>query len=155
MQITRETDYAIRCVLHLARQPRLLATSAQIAAAAHIPRVFLAKILQRLVRAGLVVSQRGVQGGFLLARDPGAITMLDAVEAVQGPIALNRCAMAGAHCALAGGCPAHPLWVRLSARLARDLSRQTFRQLVHHEQRRGSMGKGGRACPSTPTTRKR
>ena len=155
MQITRETDYAIRCVLHLARKPRRLAPAGEIAAATQVPRIFLAKILQRLAKAGLVISQRGVQGGFTLAREPEAITLLDAVEAVQGPVALNRCAATDEHCALEDSCPAHPVWVRLSARLARDLARHSLRQLVQREKRGGIMSKGGRSCPSTPTTRKR
>ena len=155
MQITRETDYAIRCVLHLARRPRHVAPAAEIAAASQVPRVFLAKILQRLAKAGLVVSQRGVQGGFALARDPGTITLLDAVEAVQGQVALNRCAATSEHCSLEAACPAHPVWVRLSAQLARDLARHSFRQLAQREKKEGSMSKGGRRCPNTLTTRKR
>lgn len=155
MQITRETDYAIRCVLHLARQPRRVVPAAEVAAAAQIPPVFLAKILQRLAKAGLVLSQRGVQGGFRLARDPGEINLLDVVAAVQGPVALNRCAATGVHCAFEDACPAHPVWVRLSARLARDLAKHTFKKLVHQEKKGGTMSKGGRACPNTPTTRKR
>jgi Rrf2 family protein len=155
MQITRETDYAIRCLLHLARRPRHVAPANEIAAATQVPRIFLAKILQRLAKAGVVVSQRGVQGGFSLARDPAAITLLDAVEAVQGGVALNRCAATTEHCVHEHTCPAHPVWVRLSARLARDLARHTFQQLAQREKREETMRKGGRACPSTPTTRKR
>lgn len=154
MQITRETDYAIRCLLHLARRPTRLAPVTEIAAAMGVPAVFLAKILQRLAKARLVVSQRGVQGGFLLAREPEAITLLDAVEAVQGEVALNRCAETGTHCVHEHACPAHPVWVRLSERLARDLARHTFRQLAQREKREETMRKGGRACPSMPTTRK-
>jgi Rrf2 family protein len=155
MQITRETDYAIRCVLHLARRPRHVAPAIEIAAATQVPRVFLAKILQRLAKAGIVVSQRGVQGGFTLARDPAAITLLDAVEAVQGQVALNRCAATTEHCVHEAACPAHPVWVRLSERLARDLARHTFRQLAQREKRGETMRKGGRTCPSTPTTKRR
>jgi len=154
MQITLETDYAVRCVLHLARQPKRKATSAQIAAATHVPRVFLAKILQKLARAGIVLSQRGVQGGFQLTRDPAGISLLDAVAAVQGPVSLNRCTAPAGRCSLSSTCVVHPVWAALSTRLARDLAKQSFRKLLLQEKRRGIMRKGGRTCPSTPTTRK-
>jgi len=155
MQITRETDYAIRCLLHLARRPRRVVPAAEIAAGARVPQVFLAKILQRLARAGLVRSQRGAQGGFLLTRAPGAITLLDAVEAVQGSVALNRCAGTRERCALEASCPAHPVWVRLSVRLARDLRKHSFGKLAQPQTKEGTMHQGGRRCPNTPTTRKR
>jgi len=155
MQITRETDYAIRCLLHLAREPRRVVPAAEIAAAAQVPQIFLAKILQRLAKAGLVFSQRGVQGGFRLTREPETITLLDAVEAVQGQVALNRCAATSEHCALEDACPAHPVWVKLSSRLARDLEKHTFKKLAQREKREGIMRKGGRTCPNTPTTKKR
>ena len=72
MQITRETDYAIRCVLHLARQPRGLAPAAEIAPRRRRSRGSSSpRSCSGSRRAGIVVSQRGVQGGFPLARDPG------------------------------------------------------------------------------------
>lgn len=149
MQIMREADYAIRCLLHLAREPQRVVSATELATATLVPKIFLAKILQRLAKAGLVQSQRGTQGGFKLARAPGEVTLLDAVEAVQGPVALNRCVLTGSNCPLAESeiaCPVHPVWVTLSARLVRELGRHSFKKLVQREKQARVRAKGRGGC---------
>ena len=71
MYITRETDYGVRCVLYLARKAQEIAPVNEIAKAMHIPKSFLAKILQRLVKAGIVISGRGISGGFFPCKKTG------------------------------------------------------------------------------------
>src|SRR4030042_1522260 len=92
MQITRQADYAIRAVLYLARlgSSQRAATS-QVAQAQRIPPSFLAKIISQLSIAGLLHTSRGARGGVTLARDPEDITLLEVVEAIDGPIQLNEC----------------------------------------------------------------
>jgi len=68
MQIKRETDYAIRCVYYLAGTEQDVVMMDEIAAEMEIPKSFAAKILQKLVRAGIVSSFQGIKGGFRLAR---------------------------------------------------------------------------------------
>lgn len=155
MQILRESDYAIRSILHLARQPQRLVSATETADAIMVDKMFLAKILQQLAKAGLVQSQRGLRGGFKLARDPGEITLLDVVEAIQGPIALNRCAVTGTYCALADVCPAHPVWVKLTAQVARELAKHTFKKLVQQDKKSGRTRKSGkmRLHPAAPQGR--
>ena len=88
----------------------------EIARAVHAPGPFLAKILHRLLRARIVESVRGVQGGFRLAHPPTAISLLDVIEAIQGPQAANVCAIRPAACPLSRTCVIHPVWVELQER---------------------------------------
>jgi Rrf2 family protein len=92
MQITRQSDYAVRAVLHLARagSSERAATSAM-AKDQNIPPSFLAKIISQLSIAGLLHTSRGARGGVTLAREPKDITLLEVVEAIDGPIQLNEC----------------------------------------------------------------
>jgi len=130
MQITREADYAIRCVLHLSQYHGEVKVVDEIARAKSIPRVFLSKILQKLSRAGIVRSYRGVKGGFELAKRPGDISLLDVIEAIDGPVAMNRCAIDRRLCSLSDECVVHPVWVELRKETERRLRKIDFRRLV-------------------------
>jgi Rrf2 family protein len=92
VKLTRGTDYGIRGVLDLAMQPFEQVTLLHdIAERQDVPESYLAKIFQDLNKAGLVRSHRGAKGGFSLARAPADITLREVIEALQGPISLNRC----------------------------------------------------------------
>ncbi len=92
MQITREGDYGIRSILYLSRQPfKKISFVNEISEEYKIPRSFLAKILQKLVKAKIVRSYRGVKGGFSLTRQARDINMLEVLEAIEGKICLNIC----------------------------------------------------------------
>jgi len=88
--INRDTDYALRALEELARAGRVLPVSS-LAEQQDVPAVFLRKIMQRLHRAGIVLSRQGPFGGYSLARPPEDISFRDVVEAVQGPIVMNEC----------------------------------------------------------------
>lgn len=91
MQITRAGEYAVMGVTCLARRPMGEAVMIQeVCREERIPRSFVAKIFQVLTKAGIVRSQRGVRGGFALAREPGQITILEVIEAVEGRLAFDR-----------------------------------------------------------------
>jgi Rrf2 family transcriptional regulator, nitric oxide-sensitive transcriptional repressor len=81
--ISQTIEYALRAMSSLASLPGTAATSESIAAATRIPQAYLSKVMRDLVRADLVKSFRGPRGGFVLARDAGAITLLDIVNAVD------------------------------------------------------------------------
>lgn len=81
--LSQTAEYALRAVVWLAAQDGQAQTTAQIAAATQVPAGYLAKVLQTLGRARLVSAQRGLGGGFTLARDPAAVTALDVIEAVD------------------------------------------------------------------------
>ena len=92
MQIPRRVDYGLRAVIYLSGQDRDKCCSiAEIAQQQGIPRKFLEKIIQDLVRGGLIKSKRGSCGGYALARAPEEISFSDVIEAIDGPIAVNTC----------------------------------------------------------------
>ncbi len=131
--ITRKTDYAIRCVLHLAKRYGETVMVNEIAAERDIPKSFLAKILQTLAKAGLVESLRGVQGGFRLARKPSDISLLDVVEAMEGPVAMNICAVDKKKCSFSSTCVVHPVWVDIRKDVEYRLRQWDFAKLLNVE----------------------
>jgi Rrf2 family protein len=139
MQITRETDYAIRCVLHLAGDTGRTVMVEEISGERDIPRSFLAKILQKLKRAKIVKSYRGVKGGYRLTRDPSGISLLDVIEAVQGKIALNECALDAKVCGFSDLCTVHPVWKTIRADVEESLRRHDIAALRKAE----DSGEGG------------
>ncbi len=130
MYITRETDYGVRCVLYLARKAQEIAPVNEIAKAMHIPKSFLAKILQRLVKAGIVISGRGISGGFSLAKKPENISILDVIKAIQGDSAINICAIDKKLCRLSKTCSVHPVWVELRGIIEKRLQKENFAKLL-------------------------
>ena len=124
MQLTRAADYAVRVMIHLAGLPPGTRTSrAELAGAAACPEQFLSKVLQSLARAGLVFSHRGSTGGFELPAGRSRASVLEIVEAVEGPIHLNICAEQQG-CEYQAGCPAVAVWQR-AQRAMTDVLRDT------------------------------
>ncbi len=134
MQITRQGDYAIRSVLYLARQPfKKISFVAEISEEYNIPRSFLAKILQKLVKAKIVKSYRGVKGGFSLARQAREISMLDVIEAIEGKISLNVCLKDKKNCIFSRQCPVTHVWATVQARFLEVLKKTNFAELARQK----------------------
>ena len=91
-------------------EPTQRAATSQIADVQHIPPSFLAKIISQLSIAGLIHTSRGARGGVSLARTPEEISILEVVEAIDGPIALNECTSASGSCQFGEDCPMKPVW---------------------------------------------
>ena len=131
MQITRESDYGIRSVLYLARQPfKKVSFVNEISEEYKIPRSFLAKILQKLVKARIVRSYRGVKGGFSLARQSREVSILDVLEAVEGKVHLNICLTDKKKCSFSKHCPINSVWVTAQARVVDVLKKTNFEDLA-------------------------
>lgn len=131
MQITRQADYALRAMLYLAKlDPSKRAATSQIAEEQHIPPSFLAKIISQLSIAGLIHTSRGARGGVSLARSPEQISVLEVVEAIDGPIALNECTHGTASCAFGESCPLRPIWCETQAELVERLRSTNFAQFL-------------------------
>src|SRR5512137_1791449 len=130
MQITRQADYAIRAVRYLAKQgtTKRSATST-VAKEMKIPPSFLAKIISQLSIAGLLHTSRGARGGVTLAREPGGISLLDVVEAIDGPILLNECVGDVGACEFSDDCLVHPIWLEAQEQLVKRMRETTFDQL--------------------------
>lgn len=131
MQITRQADYATRAILYLARNRNgeRVATS-QVAKEQKIPSSFLAKIISQLSIAGLLHTSRGARGGVRLARDPKNITLLEVVEAIDGPIRLNECVDGNGICSFEGNCPMQLVWCDARNALVAKLKKINFAQLI-------------------------
>ena len=131
MQLTRAADYAVRVMIHLAGlPPETRASRAELAIAAECPEQFLSKVLQNLTRAGLVLSHRGNTGGFELPNIHRAATLLEVVEAIEGPIRLNVCLNTDRSCTRQEWCPAHDVWVNAQAAVAQVLRDATISGLA-------------------------
>ncbi len=132
MQITRQADYAVRAVLYLTRLGvGNKAATSKIAQDQHIPPSFLAKIVSQLSIAGLLHTSRGAHGGVTLARNPEDISLLDVVEAIDGPIRLNECVHADGMCAFADDCPLTSIWQDAQHDLVTRLGGANFAQFVN------------------------
>lgn len=117
MHVGRRVDYAVRALAYLAAQPEgRIVGRAEIESRQHIPRSFLAKILRRLVGAGLLESVSGVHGGFHLSRPPATVTIRQIYEAVEGELALIDC-LRGAVCSFDPVCSQIDVWRGAQRRL--------------------------------------
>jgi Rrf2 family protein len=127
MQITRQADYGIRAVRYLARQgaDQRVATS-RVAQEMKIPPSFLAKIVSQLTIAGLLRTSRGSRGGVSLGREPKDISVLDVVEAIDGPIQLNGCVGTGKNRGFEEDDLVHPIWEEVQDSLVSRLRETRF-----------------------------
>ncbi len=141
MQITRREEYGLKGLLFLAQQPpENVYLLSEISRVQRIPEKFLAKIFQRLSKAGLLRSIRGSKGGFSLRKPAREITMLEVIEALEGPVAINRCLLRKGECGEAEACPLYDIWEETQQNLLRVLDRTTMADLV----KRIPNGKRGR-----------
>jgi Rrf2 family protein len=133
MQITRQADYAVRAMVYLAQLgPDHRASTSQIAQEKQIPPSFLAKIVSQLSVAGLLQTSRGARGGVSLARTPDHISLLDVVEAIDGPILLNDCVGDHSTCSFGETCPMKPVWCEAQQELVTRLGNTTFAHFLNN-----------------------
>jgi Rrf2 family protein len=131
MELTRKGEYAIRGIVFLAAQPEdQVCLLSDIAAAVDVPQTFLAKIFQQFSKIGLVRSYRGTGGGFVLGRSPDKITLLEVVEAVEGPIVPNRCVTGAGECSRSHTCNVHPVWFNVQEQVRDILTKVTLKDLA-------------------------
>ncbi|ATW23658.1 RrF2 family transcriptional regulator [Candidatus Formimonas warabiya] len=134
MRITQEGDYALRVVLYLSKlglderiEARVISDQER------IPLRFLLKLLRKLTMAGIVKSYRGIGGGYAIARRPEEISLKDVIEAIEGPIYVNRCLYDPGFCNLnrAHICDVHRALDKIQSRLIQDLGEINFRDLIN------------------------
>ena len=89
--LSQTVEYALRAATYLATVPQHSRTVDQIAEVTHVPVAYLSKVLQQLVREGIVISRRGTGGGFMLARPPGKLRILEIVQAVDPIERISTC----------------------------------------------------------------
>ena len=156
LRLTRAADYGIRAMLHVGSLPDgTVALKDDIAAAEGIPASFTAKILRQLVKAGLLRSARGVRGGFGLARPASEVSLLQIVEAIEGPIALTMCSPDPENCSLSHDCPVSVVWFEVQRQMTDLLGATDLDALLSAPRKRRRVvyqidGRGGVAGPGGP-----
>lgn len=127
MELSRTTQFALRTVLDLATHGP--GRTAEIARRRGIPPAAAAKVVQALVRGGIVRTARGAGGGVRLARAPAAVSLRDVVESVEGPIAIARC-LVWDDCPCVQPCPVRLALGRLQREVGAVLERTTLADLA-------------------------
>jgi Rrf2 family protein len=129
--ISRGAEYAIRAMLDVAAaEGGDQVTTKEVAEHQGIPKVYLPKIVQRLVQGGLLRAHRGPAGGIALSRPPDQINMRQIIEIMDGPIALNTCLLFPGECPRESICPVHEIWVKTQDDLLSGLESITLSKLV-------------------------
>ncbi|HUI76258.1 MAG TPA: Rrf2 family transcriptional regulator [Bryobacteraceae bacterium] len=140
MQLTRAADYAVRVMVHLAAAaPGTRVSRTELAGVVDCPEQFLSKVLQSLTRAGLVTSHRGNTGGFELPAARRSSSVLDIVEAVEGPIRLNICLNSPSECVHQATCPTYPVWEQAQKAMTAVLRGATIDTMAQHLPNGGAM----------------
>jgi len=129
-QLNRRTDYAVRILIELALQADVCLPSREISRRTGVPKAFLHKITADLVKAGLVQTQPGANGGLFLNLPPEQITMQHVLEAIEGPVCLNVCLLRPHECPRDQFCPGHDFWGRLQTIIVQELQATTLADLA-------------------------
>ena len=123
LKLTRRGDYAVRAALALGRGfgESGYRKIREVASEMNLPLQYTPQILGLLTHAGLAEARAGRSGGYRLARNPSDVTLLEVVEAAEGPLRLERCTLSGGPCHWESMCAVHPTW---------ELATQAFRQTL-------------------------
>lgn len=142
MLFNQTAEYALRAMAHLAMMPPGSSARARdLSAATGIPSDYVSKVLRRMVRAGLLLSQKGHGGGFKLARPPEEITFADILHSVDEPLDQERCAFGWGACGTHAPCPLHEAYSRLKRGVWRWAQETTL----------ADVSRGRSSVPAAPT----
>lgn len=137
MRLTAKSEYGLLAMIDLACNHGSGPVSArEVAERRNIPPRFLEQLFVALRRSGLVSAVRGAKGGFVLAREPREVSVLDVVEALEGPLTASVCDLErGIECGHAGACAAAPVWEAATSALREVFASKTLDELAGHQQR--------------------
>jgi FeS assembly SUF system regulator len=134
LRLNRITDYAVVVLSQMAREPEKQVTAPQLADDTQVPLPTVAKVLKALVRGEVLVSHRGASGGYTLARAPQAITMLEVIRALEGPVSLTDCVDgAEGDCSVESLCPMRGNWDRVNDAIRGALQSVTLADMAMPE----------------------
>lgn len=135
MRLTRAGEYAVRCVMCLARNggTEKIVSRNVVAEQGNIPSPFLAKIAQQLSRAGIIDILQGARGGYRLTVPPEKLSLLNVIEAIIGEIFLNDCVIRPESCHSSSGCAVNTVWIQARNQLRQTLAQVTFAKLLEEE----------------------
>lgn len=124
---SKKCEYGLQAVLYMAaKEPGCVCPSEEIADKLQIPKEFVSKILQSLTESGIVDSKKGKSGGFLLAKNPSKIRLIDIVTAIDGLDLFNRCVLGFPQCSPDQPCPVHDKWGELRTKAYNMLTDETL-----------------------------
>ena len=131
LRLSKKADYALMAMKHLAQKRDVSSTSArEIAEQYDIPIELMAKVLQRLVRIGLLASTQGTRGGYMLGRPAVGISVADVIEAIDGPVTVTACSDDKHDCEQFSKCSIRdPLW-QIRERIAAALGTVTIAEIA-------------------------
>ena len=130
LRLSKKADYALMAMKHMALHRDAASSAREIGSQYDIPIELLAKILQRLVQRGLLVSQQGTRGGYQLAKDAATMSVADVIQAIDGPVAVTACSPDGGSCEQFAKCNVRdPLW-RVRERILTALGECTIAELA-------------------------
>lgn len=121
LRISKLTDYGTVLLAHLAGDPGVVCSAADVATATGIALPTVSKLLKSLGHAGLVTSTRGTNGGYRLARPPAEISAATVIDALEGPVSITECSASDSHCDYEGVCNVGSAWQRINVAIRRAL----------------------------------
>jgi FeS assembly SUF system regulator len=129
LRMSKLTDYGTMVLAQLAANDDGLSTAGAVADATHLGQPTVSKLLKSLVHAGLVVSARGVQGGYALARPAELISAAEIIDALEGPVAITECSSANSVCDLESYCRVGMAWRRINQSIRMALQQVSLADL--------------------------
>lgn len=130
LRVTRLTDYATVVLTVLAARPQDVLSAGDLAELAGLEAPTVSKVLKPLAQAGLVEGFRGAHGGYRLARAPGEISLIEIVEAMEGPLAMTECSLDDHLCGIAHQCGVRANWRRINDVVAAALREVSLAQML-------------------------
>ena len=130
LRVTRLTDYATVVLTVLAARPRDVLSAVELADAAGLEVPTVAKVLKPLAQAGLVEGFRGAGGGYRLVRDAADISLVEIVEAMEGPLGMTECSLHAGNCGIERSCGVRANWRRINDVVADALRGVTLAQMA-------------------------
>ena len=130
LRLSKLTDYGTVVLAEMARHPERHHSATELATSLHLATPTVSKLLKAFTRGGLVTSQRGAKGGYSLARSADAITAVQIIDAIEGPVAITQCSMSHSRCGIEAVCGVGHNWQRISLAIRDALRTVTLAQLA-------------------------
>ncbi len=132
IKLSKLTDYAVVILGSMATQVHARQTATELSQLTGLPEPTVAKVLKLLARGGLIISSRGMNGGYSLAHAPEQINMASVITALDGPVALTSCCVEGGEesCSMAQGCNMKGKWNPVNDAMHKALENVTLAQMI-------------------------
>lgn len=130
LRLSKMTDYGTVVLAHMAIRPDAVHTAADVAAATHVAAPTVSKLLKLLTRGGILLSQRGANGGYSLARPPAEISAVNIIDAIEGDFSITECSSDHSQCDLEANCGVGLAWQRVNRAIRDALEHVTLTELA-------------------------